>query len=246
MYKRQDLTSLARIERSGLTAAALDAPADVVDAILGVRSVRGLTIPALGAVDQAGSKLLRDTGHGKVLASASSVDPTGNPNAAGLYNVGGLLTQTYDSSVSAAMGAVGTAPLVSALTPPSQQFDLDAESPVSRRQAAVAALAFRSIATPGSSTSGELNTSTPVTNTAGRADVVMPPTYWSATSDDASALFSTATVLFGSRAATPAPLDDLVNRIGGAAAPARLVEPPGIGPVSVSYTHLTLPTKRIV
>ncbi|OBC02130.1 MULTISPECIES: DUF6049 family protein [unclassified Gordonia (in: high G+C Gram-positive bacteria)] len=238
-FSQTDLTSLARIERSGLTAAALDAPADVVDAILGVRSVRGLTIPALGAVDQAGSKLLRDTGHGKVLASASSVDPTGNPNAAGLYNVGGLLTQTYDSSVSAAMGAVGTAPLVSALTPPSQQFDLDAESPVSRRQAAVAALAFRSIATPGSSTSGELNTSTPVTNTAGRADVVMPPTYWSATSDDASALFSTATVLFGSRAATPAPLDDLVNRIGGAAAPARLVEPPGIGPVSQIGPALT-------
>ncbi|OBA56791.1 DUF6049 family protein [Gordonia sp. 852002-10350_SCH5691597] len=245
-FSQADLPSLARIDRSGLTTATLDAPADVVDAILGVRSVRGLTIPALGAVDQAGSELLRDAGHPKALASASSVDPTGNPNAAGLYNVGGLLTQTYDSSVSAAMGAVGTAPLVTALTPPSQQTDLAVESPVSRRQAAVAALAFRSIATPGSSgepgtstSTGTAVTSNAVTNTAGRAEVVMPPTYWSATSDDANALFSTATVLFGSRAATPAPLDDLVNRIGGATAPARLVDPPGVGPISQIGPALT-------
>lgn len=238
-FSQADITALARIDRSGLTAATLDTPADVVDAILGVRSVRGLTIPALGAVDQAGSALLRDSGHPRVLAAASSVDPAESPNAAGLYDVGGLLTQTYDPSLSAALGAVGTGPLVTALTPPSQRVELADESPVSRRQAAVAALAFRSIQTPGangsdsdSSPTGTAGAGAAVTNTTGRAEVVMPPTYWSATTDDANALMSTATVLFGSRAATPAPLDDLVNRIGAASAPARLIDPPGIGPVS--------------
>ena len=237
-FSQADITSLARIDRSGLTAATLDTPADVVDAILGVRSVRGLTIPALGAVDQTGSALLRNSGHTRVLAAASSVDPAESPNAAGLYDVGGLSTQTYDPSLSAALGAVGTGPLVTALTPPSQRVDLADESPVSRRQAAVAALAFRSIQTPGARTSDSDSSPTgtsgdaAVTNTTGRAEVVMPPTYWSATTDDADALMSTATVLFGSRAATPAPLDDLVTRIGAASAPARLIDPPGIGPVS--------------
>lgn len=243
-FSQADLTSLARVDRSGLTAATLDTPADVVDAILGVRSVRGLTIPALGAVDQTGSELLRRAGHSRVLVAGSSVDPVGAPNASGLYNAGGLQAQTYDSSVSAALGAVGTGPLVTALTPPSQQVNLDDESPTSRRQAAVAALAFRSITTPGSTAgdgtdSGTTTTNPPVTNTAGRAEVVMPPTYWSATADDANALFSTATVLFGSRAATPAPLADLVNRLGAASAPARLIDPPGVGPVSQIGPALT-------
>ncbi|WP_244332507.1 DUF6049 family protein [Gordonia polyisoprenivorans] len=231
-----DLSALAEIDNSGLTATALDSPADVVDSVLGVKSVRGLTIPALGAINQAGARLLEDTNHSTVLTSAGNLS-TEQPQSSGAYRVGPLAAQSYDEPVTAALAALGTNPTTPAITPADQMVDLSAESPLSRRQAGIGALAFAAVDTPdderadsGQGSAGQ--TSAAQLPTTGRSQVVLPSLYWSPTTDDANALISTAEVLLGSRVATPTPLTSVVGSADGARTAARLAPPPGVGPVS--------------
>lgn len=226
-FGQADLTSLHQVDSAGLTAAALDSPADVVDAILGIRSQRGLTIPPLGALDRSGAAVLQSSAHTSVLAAATTVGPVGSPAASGAYRVGALSAQTFDEPVTEAFGALGTQPVVPGLTPPDQQVDLAAESPVSRRQAALGALAYASIGTSPDSTAGAESG-----GTTGRAQVIMPPTYWSPTADDAAAVFDTATVLLGSKAAVATPVSAVTAALTTPGGPARLIDPPGVGPVT--------------
>ncbi|OPX08513.1 DUF6049 family protein, partial [Gordonia sp. i37] len=231
-----DLSALAEIDNSGLTATALDSPADVVDSVLGVKSVRGLTIPALGAINQAGARLLEDTNHSTVLTSAGNLS-TEQPQSSGAYRVGPLAAQSYDEPVTAALAALGTNPTTPAITPADQMVDLSAESPLSRRQAGIGALAFAAVDTPdderadsGQGSAGQ--TSAAQLPTTGRSQVVLPSLYWSPTTDDANALISTAEVLLGSRVATPTPLTSVVDSADAARADARLAPLPGVGPVA--------------
>ncbi|WHU50121.1 DUF6049 family protein [Gordonia sp. L191] len=231
-----DLSALAEIDNSGLTATALDSPADVVDSVLGVKSVRGLTIPALGAINQAGARLLEDTNHSTVLTSAVNLS-TEQPQSSGAYRVGPLAAQSYDEPVTAALAALGTNPTTPAITPADQMVDLSAESPLSRRQAGIGALAFAAVDTPdderadsGQGSAGQ--TSAAQLPTTGRSQVVLPSLYWSPSTDDANALISTAEVLLGSRVATPTPLTSVVGSADVARTAARLAPPPGVGPVS--------------
>ncbi|RPA64932.1 hypothetical protein EF294_06370 [Gordonia oryzae] len=229
-----DLAALAEIGNSGLTAAALDSPADVVDSILDVKSVRGLTIPSLGAINQAGASLLEDTKHTLMLTSAGNLSTT-QPQSTGAYRVGPLVAQSYDEPVTAALAALGTDPSTPAITPADQMVDLAAESPLSRRQAGIGALAFAAIDTPDNSRGdSEQGSVAPTAEqpTTGRSQVVLPSLYWSPTTDDANALISTAEVLLGARVATPTPLTSVVDTADAARTDARLAPLPGVGPVT--------------
>ncbi|MFW0793123.1 DUF6049 family protein [Gordonia sp. CPCC 205515] len=227
-FAQADLTSLARIDTMGLTAAALTGPADIVDAILGVRSVRGLTIPALGAVDATGAGVLRSASVDAAVTSATSV-ATARTTAAGRYRVGDLHVQTVDQPVTAALAGIGSAPTNPALTPRDQQVSYDGESAVARRQAAIGALAYQTIDAP--EPADDDDTTPPALPTTGRSAFVMPPTYWAPSADDTNALFSTATVLLESGAAAPAPLPDVIADLGRVTAGARLVPPDGVEPL---------------
>lgn len=227
-FAQADLTALARVDNIGLTQAALRSPAGIVDAILGVSSVRGLTIPALGGIDSTGAGLLTASGLSRTVTAATTVAPDGDASDSGAYLVSGVHAQSFDMPISAALGAMGTSALTPTLTPPEQQVDVAAESSGSRREAGLAALAYPSINAPRP-TSGDTQTSLP---TVGRSSFLIPPTYWSATGDDAEALFSTATVLLGSGAAVPGPLSDLSDQLDQAQVPAQLVNPPGVGPIA--------------
>lgn len=226
-FAQADLTSLSRIANSGLTDAALTTPSDVVDAILGVRSVRGLTIPALGAIDTTGANVLASAGIGKAVTSTTSVDPT-RSTPTGDYRVGDLRVQTSDPSVTAALAAAGNAPATTPLTPPAQRVSVDDESPTARRQAALSALAYPSIASPERG-EGAARSPLPVS---GRSSFVVPPTYWAPSTDDANALFTTATVLLESGAASPGPLSDVVGGLDTTTEGARFVPPPGVDPLA--------------
>ncbi|MFT4042460.1 MAG: DUF6049 family protein [Gordonia sp. (in: high G+C Gram-positive bacteria)] len=235
-FSQADLSALAAIKSSGLVAASLDSPADIVDTLLGVHSVRGLVVAPMGALDAAGAAVLRDSGHSRVLVAATTVAPTGAPAATGSYRVGPVTAQTFDVPVSTALGALGTNPVVPALTPPGQQLDLGVESALSRRQSALAALAYAAIDTPTGAASGQPR---PLANTSGRGQVLMPPTYWSPTTDDAEALFSTVTVLLGAKAAQATPLPTLIRSLATSTATGRLIVPAGIGPVTGIGPRLT-------
>ncbi|ATD72757.1 DUF6049 family protein [Gordonia amicalis] len=247
-FAQADLTSLSRIGIPGLTEAALRGPADIVDVILDVRSVRGLSVPALGAIDDAGADALAQAGMTSTALASNSVVPTGRRDDTGRYRVGRLTAQTFDAPITASLAAIGTAPRTPALTPDSQQVDLTDESVGSRRQSALAALAYPAIAAPEPD-SGE-DGSTPRNPVVGRSAFLVPPTYWSPTVADSDALFATARLLLESGAATPTPLPTLVQELGATTATGRLTNPPGVGPVgrlgSVLTTQATAAIRRNV
>lgn len=223
-FAQADLTSLSRINDSGLTDAALAGPADVVDAVLGVRSVRGITVPALGAIDNTGADVLASASVGAAVTSASSVDAE-RADPTGRYRVGDLAVQTSEAPLTAALAGLGDTPTTPPLTPADQEVSFDGESGTARRQAAVAAVAYPAIDAPTQPDPADLPT-------AGRSEFVMPPTYWSPTADDTDALFTTATLLLESGAATPSPLADVRGALDATTTTARLTQPPGSRPLA--------------
>ncbi|MFT4395422.1 hypothetical protein ACLTEW_10850 [Gordonia lacunae] len=249
-YAQADLTSLSRIGNAGLTEAALRSPADIVDTVLGVRSVRGLSIPALGAIDSDGAATLTAAELATTAVSSNSVAPTGRRDDTGRYRIGDLAAQTYDAPVTASFAAIGTAPSTPALTPPDQRVDLSDESEGSRRQSAIGALAYPAIAAPEPAPTGADSRPSSRDPVVGRSAFLLPPTYWSPTSADAEALFATARLLLESGAATPTPLPNLVAELGSVREQARLIDPPGVGPVgrigSVLTTDATASIRRNV
>ncbi|MGO3325628.1 DUF6049 family protein [Gordonia sp. (in: high G+C Gram-positive bacteria)] len=240
-YAQAGLDSLERIGDDHLTDMALQGAYDTVDNILGVKTVRGLTLPATGTVSPRGRTLLngRD-GSDAAAVVATAVDPDSQERRGsglvGRYRSGGLPIQTYDPGVSAALGAIGDRPVAPSFVPNWQRPSVAGESAVSRRQTAAASLAFPmlDVAAPtpgesGSSESGadesESTASDPVTAVTGRSAFTMPPTYWSPTSDDARSLLDTARLMVASGAADPVPLTDVVSGLGRAERPADLVVP---------------------
>ena len=231
-FAQADLDSLHRVGNDSLTAAALQSPTAVVDGILGVRSVDGLTIPAIGAMDANGAQVLGSAEITKAAASSGSVSPATTADGSqpadpsGRYQVGELHVQTTSAPITAAFAAIGTRPVTPVLTPAARQVRLDDESDVSRRQTALASMAFPSIDAP-SDTSGSTATDSaealPVT---GRSSFIVPSTYWSPTDDDGRAILSTATMLLESGAAAPAPLADVVTDLERATRRASFVTPP--------------------
>ncbi|GAB03955.1 hypothetical protein M2359_000324 [Gordonia amarae] len=225
-FASADLDSLARVDNTGLTLAALTSPADIVDSILGIKSVRGITIPAIGTLDTTGAGVLKSATVTKAVSSASTLSPDRDPDPSGRYQVGDIRVQTTDTPVTAALAAMGTAPSTPVLTPRSQIVDLRRESAVSRRQSAAAALAFAALTPPRShATAVELqDTRLPV---AGRSQFIVPPLYWSPTDADTDALLTTASTLLDSGAARPEGLETVVSELDSARRPGRLHAPPG-------------------
>ena len=143
----------------------------------------------------------------KAVSSAATLTPDRDPDPSGRYQVGDIRVQTTDAPVTAALGAMGTAPTTPVLTPSSQLVDLDRESAVSRRQSATAALAFAALTLPhsGAATTDQQVTDPQVTQlpVSGRSQFIVPPIYWSPTEADADAPFHDGDRPARRRAATP-------------------------------------------
>jgi hypothetical protein len=158
------------------------------------------------------------------VTSASSVDAE-RADPTGRYRVGDLAVQTSEAPLTAALAGLGDTPTTPPLTPADQEVSFDGESGTARRQAAVAAVAYPAIDAPTQPDPADLPT-------AGRSEFVMPPTYWSPTADDTDALFTTATLLLESGAATPSPLADVRGALDATTTTARLTQPPGSRPLA--------------
>ncbi|MFB7877114.1 DUF6049 family protein [Nocardia sp. NPDC056064] len=78
-YAQVDLSALAAVNDPGLSARALLAPADVVDAILGTRSVRGVGLPDSGSIDDPAGQLLRGHGYTTAVLAGTAVTTDGMP-----------------------------------------------------------------------------------------------------------------------------------------------------------------------
>ncbi|MGI6795927.1 MULTISPECIES: DUF6049 family protein [Gordonia] len=242
-FAQAGLDSLRTVNDAGLARRAVLNPYDTVDAILGVKTVRGLTIPATGTLTDAGRDLLSELGVTSAAIAATSLTPLGadraptSGSASGRYRSQATHLQSYDIAISAAIGGAGLTPVVPAIVPNWQQPNLSGESAVSRRQAAAAALAFPMLDAPAPTASAEADsTRLPTT---GRSAFIMPPTYWSPTVQDAQALHDTAELMLSSGTARPVPLATVVDELPAAATPAELDVPGDISPDAAAGYPIT-------
>ncbi|MFT3660628.1 MAG: DUF6049 family protein [Gordonia sp. (in: high G+C Gram-positive bacteria)] len=240
-FAQAGLDSLHRIDDEATTAFALDGSADLVDGMLGVESQRGLTIPAIGTLTENGRTLLTENGHTAAAVASSSIEPPVT-TAEGRYRSGPVALQTYDAPVTAALGATGTRPVVPSIIPSWQQPDLRYESAVSRRQSAVAALAYSMVTVPAQTeTAGAVGSAV-----TGRSAFIMPPTYWSPTVDDAQALLDTARLLIDAGTARALPLRDLTDALPNADQTTPLATPGDIQPLVAQGLPLSSAEARTI
>ncbi len=210
-FAQADLDTLARVNDPELTRTAVRSPADIVDTILGVTSVRGLAVPVSGALDDTAARLLTNSDIGHALVASTAIAREQGA-ADGQYRASDLAVQTYDPAVTTALAGMGAAPSTPAITADDQRFDLDTESQVSRRAAATAALSYAAIAPTGDATTQRAG-GEPDDPTVGRSELIMPPAVWSASADDARAVLSTTALLLDSGLAAPRPLGDVNSQL---------------------------------
>ena len=234
-FAQAGLQSLVNVGNNDFSASALTGAADLVDALLGVESVRGFTVPGAETLSTGTAALLTGLGIPGAATASTAVRPGPAPRTTadvhGRYRLGEIAVQTYSPAVTAALGTMGTGPGIPAITPVDDQPDFEQESALARRQSGIAALAFpmltpRGDAAPDSG-DGEPGERSPLPVT-GRSAFVVPPAHWSATAADLHDLLGTARVLIDAGTAVPVPLADVVAELPAAGTPATAVVPPGV------------------
>ncbi|MFD3705928.1 DUF6049 family protein [Nocardia sp. NPDC058658] len=76
-FAQVDLSAVAAVNDPDLSARALLAPADVVDSILGTQSLRGVSLPDSGSIDDPAGRLLRTHGYGTAVLASTAVSGDG-------------------------------------------------------------------------------------------------------------------------------------------------------------------------
>ncbi|EME15529.1 DUF6049 family protein [Rhodococcus triatomae] len=205
-FAQTDLTALNRVGDGTLTARALTSPADIVDAVLGVTSLRGLTWPDSGVLEPGAAATLTGLGPTALLADNAVADAGTAVRVPieGGNNGGPLYATLFDSSAATALAAVGQSPQTPTFTPDGARYDLTGDSRSARLQDALGAMTWTALTTR--------STAARMADADRRSVLLVPPQDWSADGDEAAAILSTASTMIGSGLATPEPLADLVDR----------------------------------
>ncbi|MCB0922944.1 MAG: hypothetical protein KDB50_00065 [Mycobacterium sp.] len=190
-YAQADLGALHRVGSRVLAGAATRTGADVVDQILGVASTRGVTILGDGPLTASALALLADQDGTVVVAAQTDPEPR---------RLSARVTLApFDPAVGAALAAVGTDPAVPGYFDPDSETPLNRESPVARRQDAVAAVLWK-LLTPQDGP---------------RNQILVPPAKWSPQPDDARLILTTLANSLRSGLATARPLAAVLAETAG-------------------------------
>ncbi|QBJ96503.1 glycoprotein [Rhodococcus sp. ABRD24] len=201
-FAQADIAALSRVADPILTTTALKAPADIVDSILGVTSLRGLTWPDAGVLDNSAAQMLHQLGPTTTLLAANAVDSTAPPgNAVTIAGAGAdtVNAALFDVSTAAALAAVGANPQTPSYVPERARYNLDRDSRTARLQDALGAVTWSSLQKSGKP-SGAAD------RTTDRSMLIVPPQQWSVDGDEAGTVLSTVSTLLRSGLATPRPL----------------------------------------
>jgi hypothetical protein len=195
-YAQADLGALNRISDPALNAAATTAAADIVDKILGIASVRGGTVLGDGALTAAAASLL---GMMEPTVAIAAADTAGADAVTADLTVrrlsASVVLAPFDPAVGAALAGVGTDPAVPAYLDDGLAVPVDTDSPVARRQDAIAAMLWRALQPDAGP----------------RNQILLPPLKWSPQPDDARAMLSALAHTVRAGLATPRPLAALIS-----------------------------------
>ncbi len=191
-YAQADLGALYRISDPGLSSAAIAAGADIVDKILGIASTRGATVLGDGPLTAAAANLLENQAPTVAIAPAGSDDSTPDITARRLSNQ--VVLAPFDPALGAALAGVGTDPAVPAYLDDSIAIPVSRDSPVARRQDAIAAMVWRALQPERDP----------------RTQILLPPLKWSPQPDDARAILTALANTMRSGLAAPRPLGAVI------------------------------------
>lgn len=186
-YAQADLGALQRVGDTRLAATATTTAADVVDKILGITSVRGATVLGDGPLT-AGAVELLDT-QGPTVVIAADTDLTVRRLS------GEVVTAPYDPAIGAALAGVGTDPVIPAYLDGAEAAPVDHDSPVARRQDAVAAIVWQTLHPDAEP----------------RTQILLPPLKWGPQPDDARAMLTALANAMRGGLAKPRPLAAVVS-----------------------------------
>ena len=198
-YAQADLDALHRVGESGLTDAATGNAAAVVDNILGVASIRGVTVLGDGPLTDGALALLDGREPTVVIAATGAGDATPDTSARRLSPQ--VVLAPFDPAVGAALAGAGTDPVQPAYLGAALEVANDHDSPVARRQDAVAAVLWRTLQP----------------DVEPRAQILLPPLKWSPQPDDARAILSALGNAVRSGLAVPRPLGAVIADSANAA-----------------------------
>jgi hypothetical protein len=201
-YAQADLGALYRIGDPGLTTAATATAADIVDRILGITSLRGATVLGDGPLTAAAAALL-DTKNPTVVIAAADLAEGGTAELTPRRLSGQVVLAPFDPALGAALAGVGTDPGIPAYLDDALSVPLDHDSPVARRQDAVAAMLWRPLQT----------------GTEPRTQILLPPLKWSPQADDARVMLTALANTIRSGLATPRPLAAVISESAKTRAP---------------------------
>jgi len=199
-YAQADLDAVQRVGDPGLTATATGGAADVVDQILGVASVRGATLIPDGSLTRRAVDLLSANNSTVVIAAAdpavgdsnTPTPPTADTTPRRLSPQ--VVLAPFDPAVGAAFGATGSDPVAPPYLNSALAIRLQHDTEIARRQDALSSMLWRALepkALP-------------------RNQILLPPTSWKLSSDDAGAILSTLATAIRSGLAVPHPLPALI------------------------------------
>ena len=188
-YAQADLAALQRVGDARLGAAATTTAADIVDRILGIGSVRGVTVLGDGPLTAPAVDLL-DT-QDPTVAVASEPD---DADLSARRVSDKVVLAPFDPAIGAALAGVGTDPAVPAYLDENDAAPVSHDSAVARRQDAVGAILWRALQ-PGAEP---------------RTEILLPPLKWSPAPDDARAMLAALANAMRAGLAKPRPLSAVI------------------------------------
>ncbi|MFF0489120.1 DUF6049 family protein [Nocardia sp. NPDC004068] len=236
-FAQVDLTALATVRDPDLTNRAVTAPADIVDSLLSVKSVRGVALPDSGTIDpDAGTMLAGHGYHTAVLAdSAVSTTADARSTATGIARADGGTVRNTATVASENDGGTPEMVRMPALTPPSTTttpppaeaglkaatFDIwsatalaavgsNPPTPAFTPERVRYEVANDSRAARLQDALGAVSWAALNPQASPRALLLVPPQKWGANRDEASALLSQLELLVRNGLATPRSFTDLL------------------------------------
>ncbi|RDI48302.1 hypothetical protein DFR68_108131 [Nocardia mexicana] len=236
-FAQVDLDTLAAVHDSDLTARAVQAPADIVDSILSIKSVRGVSLPAAGSIDSDASALLTDRGYTTAVLADNAVAPADSRSTATGSGVSEGATVRSTAAVSAAAEVSSpemvrlppSIPSANGATPPGPDARLKVATFDVWSATALAAVGSNPPTPPftpdrvryevtNDSRAARLQDALGAVSWSAlnpqpdrpRSALLMPPQQWGANRDEATALLSQLDLMFRSGLATPRPFQDLM------------------------------------
>lgn len=190
-YAQASLDALHRVGDTGLSSFTTGGSADVVQQILGVRPLSGVTLTGDEPLTDGVVNLLDAQGNTVVIAAAEA---TGSTDLAPRRLSDSVVSAPFDPAVGAALAAAGTDPVTPSYLDSALTVPLRHDSAAARRQNAVSALVWRAL-TPDAET---------------RLQVLMPPLVWGLQPDDAQSILTAFASTIHAGLAVPRPMSAVI------------------------------------